>query len=200
MIKSISSTMNLSRSLCCIKKCESIVNIPMLKHVPPEKDIYVKGTADLFAEKIEPLKVEINEIGINELTAEKHSYTKTFRDEIFPEEYVCKDLNCITRLKPHIYIKMIEVKPEYARQGICSKIEQKIIEMAKNNEFEGRVVLNSAKIEAPDMTQIPSPSLVHWKNGFRFADKNNNEIMEKVMSGELPLEDAPEGTMYYPLN
>ena len=49
------------------------------------------------------------------------------------------------------------------------------------------------------MTKIPSPSLAHWKCGFRFADENNNKIMKRVLNGDLPLENAPEGYMYYSL-
>ena len=118
--------------------------------------------------------------------------------EKFPNNYVCIDSKGDRRLKPHVYLKYVEVKPEFARQGLYSNAVKKLIALAKLDwDCEGRITLDARKVESPTITKIPSPSLAHWKCGFRFIGENNNKIMEKVLKGELPLEDAPEGTMYY---
>ena len=118
--------------------------------------------------------------------------------EKFPSKYVCIDSVGDRRLKPHVYLKYVEIKPEFARKGIYSNAVKKLVELAKlDRECEGRIILDARKIEGSEMTQIPSPSLAHWKCGFRFVNKEDNKIMERVLKNELPLEDAPEGTMYF---
>lgn len=131
--------------------------------------------------------------------AEYHAYNFEGYEK-FPNDYVCIDSNGDRRLKPHVYFKYVEIKPEYARQGIYSNAVKKLIELVKlDRECEGRIILDARKVESPTMTKIPSPSLAHWKNGFRFVNLENNEMMERVLKGELSLEAAPEGTMYFPL-
>ena len=121
-------------------------------------------------------------------------------DNIFPNNYVCIDSIGDRRLKPHIYLKIAEIKPEFARQGAYTSAIKKLVNTAKNDiECEGRITLEAHKIEGPLTAHIPSPSLAHWKCGFRFANEENNKIMKRVLNGELSLEAAPEGTMYYPL-
>ena len=204
MINSISSAIIPRSSLCCLKKWKKPANITGFKYVVPKKDVFVKETPEVLNEtpciQVKPFESGIKDDRLEELWVERRSFTYPFRDEEFPNEYICKDSSGKVRVKSHIYLQRIEVKPEFARQGVCSMVEQKLIEMAKNDEFEGRIMLNAFKMESPDMTQIPSPSLAHWKNGFRFADRKNNEIMELVLKGELPLDDAPQGAMYYPLS
>ncbi len=118
--------------------------------------------------------------------------------EKFPSKYVCIDSNGQRRLKPHIYLSFVEIKPEYARQGAFKNAMKLLSQAAKNEkDCEGRIILEARKIESPSITQIPSPSIAHWRCGFRFINKDNNAIMKRVMKGELPLEAAPEGTMYY---
>ena len=122
-------------------------------------------------------------------------------DNKFPSEYICIDSNGERRLKPHIHIKYAEVKPEFARQSAYKNAIKQLVELAGfDKECEGRISLDARKIESPDMTRIPSPSIAHWKCGFRFANKENNTIMERILKGELPPEDAPEGSMYYALS
>lgn len=170
---------------------------------------YRKLTCDTFQHekkpevlKIKPdIQLDAFDTGIKDerlecFWTEKRAYNYPMSGEEFPPDFLCIDSTGRQRIKPHIYLNMIEVKPEYARQGVCSKIEHEIIKFAEEHGFEGRVILDSTKIESPTMTKIPSPALAHWKNGFRFACQKYNEIMKRVLSGELPPEKAPEGTMY----
>ena len=113
----------------------------------------------------------------------------------YPNNYICIDTKGERRLKPHIYLNMVEVKPDFARQGVYSKALKSLIEASKKEGCEGRITLDSLKVSYAE-TKIPSPSIAHWKNGFRFADPENNKIMQKVLKGELPLDQAPEGSMY----
>ena len=132
---------------------------------------------------------------------EYRAYNFEGYDTKFPNKYVCIDSKGERRLKPHVYIKMVEIRPEYARQGIFTRTMKKLTNLIKKDEeCEGRIILDARKIEGSEMTQIPSPSLAHWKCGFRFVNKEDNKIMERVLRKELPLEDAPEGTMYYSLS
>lgn len=118
--------------------------------------------------------------------------------EKFPSKYVCIDSAGGRRLKPHVYLKYVEIKPEYARTGIYSNAVKRLVELAKfDRECEGRIILDARKVESPTITKIPSPSLAHWKNGFRFVNPENNEIMKRVLKGELPPEKAPEGSMFF---
>lgn len=118
--------------------------------------------------------------------------------EKFPSKYICIDSVGDRRLKPHVYLKYVEIRPEFARKGIYSNAVKQLIELVKlDTECEGRIILDARKIESPTMTKIPSPSLAHWKNGFRFVNPENNEIMERVLKGELPPEKAPEGSMFF---
>lgn len=130
---------------------------------------------------------------------EFRAYNYEGYDTKFPSRYVCIDSNGDRRLKPHLYIKYAEIKPEYARHGAYSSKIRELAELSKYDETEGRMILDARKVESPNMTKIPSPSLAHWKCGFRFVDKENNQTMKRVLNGEFPLEAAPEGTMYYSL-
>lgn len=141
----------------------------------------------------------INDSRFESFWTEYRAYDFQGYDNHFPNNYLCIDSMGDKRLKPHIYLNMVEVKPEFARQGVYSEAIRKLIEVSKKEGCEGRIILDSMKIESPTMTKIPSPSLAHWKNGFRFANPENNKIMERVLKGELPLEDAPSGTMYLPV-
>ncbi len=121
-------------------------------------------------------------------------------DTKFPNDYVCIDSKGDRRLKPHVYLKFVEVHPEFARQGAYKGAIKRLVEFVKfDNECQGRISLDARKVESPTMTKIPSPSVAHWKCGFRFVNKEDNKVMQKVLAGELPLENAPEGTMYYPV-
>ena len=121
-------------------------------------------------------------------------------DNKFPSRYVCIDSKGERRLKPHVYITLVEVHPAFARQGAYKNAIKRLAETLKfDEECEGRIILDARKIESPDMTKIPSPALAHWKCGFRFVREEDNKVMQKVLNGELPPEDAPEGTMYYSL-
>ena len=141
----------------------------------------------------------INDDRFEVFLTEYRAYDFPGYDNKFPSNYTFVDSLGDTRLRPHIYLKMVEVKPEFARQGVYSEAIKKLIEASKREGCEGRITLDSMQIEREGMTQIPSPSLAHWKAGFRFANSENNSIMEKVLRGELPLEQAPTGSMYLEL-
>ncbi len=73
------------------------------------------------------------------------------------------------RLKLHLYLDGIQVKKEYARQGICYNTEKQIVELSKKEGFGGRVILLADKMSKAD-TPIVRSSLAHWKSGFRFCE------------------------------
>ena len=131
---------------------------------------------------------------------EYRAYNYEGYDNKFPNDYVCIDSKGERRLKPHLYLDYVEVKPEFARQGLYSNAIRQLALFAKYEEgCDGRIILEARKMTQEDVTKIPSPSIAHWKCGFRFANEKNNEMMQQVMLGNLPPEAAPEGTMYYSL-
>jgi len=179
-------------------------NIPKLKTL--KQDIFELSSSDGFPEVLmyNPSIVEsridtgIKDSRFSYFCTAYRAYNHEGYDDKFPSNYVCIDSNGERRLKPHIYLGLVEIKPEYARQGIFTNAMKRLSKFAKNEDgCEGRIILDAHKIDGVFVTQIPSPSLAHWKCGFRFANNENNKIMEKVLNGELPLEDAPEGAMYY---
>jgi len=160
---------------------------------PPEKLAYNPGII------IGDTKFDLNDNRFYNFKTEYVAYNFEGYDIRFPNNYVCIDSQGDRRLKPHIMLKLVEVKPEFARQGAYSSAIKKLFEASKQEGCEGRIILNARKIESPLMTKIPSPSIAHWKCGFRFAEENLNKIMKRVLNGDLPLENAPEGYMYYSL-
>jgi len=208
MIKSISSIKNISYK--ALKRVQSFVltnNIFSPKLAKPlDKDVF-----ELSAKKKQPEVLTFNpqiiigkfESGIKDsrfkyFNTEYRAYDYEGYDNIFPAEYICIDSKGERRLKPHIYLNLVEVKPEFAKKGLYSKAIKQLETIALAEEgCDGRIILDARRIEGPYVAKIPSPSLAHWKCGFRFAEDNNNKIMEKVLKGELPPEEAPEGTMYY---
>lgn len=116
----------------------------------------------------------------------------------YPIDYTFMDEYGQIRLKPHLYLDGIQVKSEYARQGVCYSTEKQIVELSRKEGYGGRVILLADKMTNAD-TPIVRSSLAHWKSGFRFCDDSSNKIMERVQKGELPQESAPLGYMYYPL-
>ena len=123
---------------------------------------------------------------------------KMLKNCLVPPEYTYTDEQGVDRLKPHLFIKHIVVKPEFLRQGVCKAVEQKVIQLSKDEGFEGRVLLESSFIKGTE-NYIPNPALAHWANGFRFYGYNNAKQMAEVLNGNLPPEKAPGGTMYYPI-
>lgn len=116
----------------------------------------------------------------------------------YPIDYTFMNEYGQIRLKPHLYLDGIQVKKEYARQGVCYNTEKQIVELSKKEGLGGRVILLADKMPEAD-TPIVRSSLAHWKSGFRFCDDSLNKIMEKVQRGELPKEAAPLRFMYYPV-
>ena len=197
MINTISDLFFTTAPICAVQKRKNPVNFTGAKHrafFNEKKPDVLKFNPTI---KLGVLKTGIKDNRLENLWIEKRAYTYPATKDSYPAKFICIDSNGQTRIKPHIYLNMIEVKPEFARQGVCSKIEHKIIKLAKRLGFGGRVILDATKIESPEMTKIPSPSLAHWKNGFRFTRPEYNRIMKRVLKGELPPEDAPEGTMYW---
>lgn len=143
------------------------------------------------------LYTDIKDDKIKSFWTEYRAYNFEGYDNVFPNNYICIDSRGDRRMKPHIHIDLVEVKSEYGRQGAYKNAIKKLIEISKREGCEGRITLDSLKINHEGSAKIPSPSLAHWKCGFRFANEENNKIMQKVLRGELPPEAAPEGSMYY---
>ena len=140
----------------------------------------------------------VNDERLMAFSTEYRAYNFEGYESKFPNSYVCIDSKGDRRLKPHIYLNMVAVKPDFARQGVYLNAMRELAEAAKLEKgCEGRIVLDARKIYSDDFVSIPSPSLAHWKCGFRFIDEEKNRIMQKVLMGELSPADAPEGTMYY---
>ena len=209
MVKAISLFNNIKTKMFCkIRQYKSLKKLDTPKVEPLKRDIFELSSKDGMPEVINyspPIIGGLFDAGIKDkrfaiFGTEYHAYNFEGYDNKFPCHYVCIDSCGDRRLKPHVFLKIVEIRPEFARQGIYKNAIKKLAEVAKNDkDCEGRIILNAHKIEGPEMTQIPSPSLAHWKCGFRFANEENNEIMKKVLNGELPPESAPEGYMYYSL-
>ena len=142
----------------------------------------------------------IKDCRFKQFATEYRAYNYEGYDNKFPNDYVCIDSNGERRLKPHLYLDYVEIRPEFAHQGVYSNAMKKLALLAKyEKDCEGRIILESKKMIKENITQIPSPSIAHWKCGFRFANEKNNEIMQQVLLENLPPEAAPEGTMYLKL-
>ncbi len=133
----------------------------------------------------------------NVFSTEYRAYDYEGCNNRFPDNYVLIDSKGERRLKPHVYLKMVEIKPKFARKGAYKYAIKKLVEVSKKSDCEGRIILFSTSLEGPDVAEIPAPSLAHWKCGFRFANEEKNKLMQRVLSGEIPRERAPRGTMYY---
>lgn len=116
-----------------------------------------------------------------------------------PPEYTYIDQYGTTRLKPHLFIKEIIVKPEFLRQGACRDAENRIVELSREEGLEGRVLLMSSPINGT-RDYIPNPALAHWANGFRFYSSSLAQLMLNVLDGLSAPEYGPAGCMYYPIN
>ena len=139
----------------------------------------------------------IEDIRLKSFDTEYRAYDFVERNCSFPNEYICVDLGGKRRLKPHIYLNMVEVRPEFARQGVyANAIRELRNEALSKKECGGRIILDARKMNDYTETQISSPAIAHWKCGFRFVNEENNIIMQKVLLGKLPPESAPEGLMY----
>ncbi len=207
MIKSVdilkTNLLNYSNKFLSSRKSFNF-GLPKLKQLC--KDVFVpqkkSGTIEVLPNTpvsiVKTFDSKINDNRLKYLATQFKAYDYIASDITFPDRYLCRDSKGELRLKPHIYLSFIAVKPEHARQGVCTNTLQKLIEIAKNDsKCEGRIILHSTKIESPSMINIPSPSLAYWKCGFRFADESDNKIMEKVIKGELPQDKAPQGIMFY---
>ena len=135
---------------------------------------------------------------ISQLGVTKRVNFPVFDKSEYPVSYLFEDANGMIRQKPHLYFGLLEVKPEFARQGAGTAALKHVIECSKQEGFEGRVMLDAIGFPGTK-TYIPSPALQTWKVGFRFVDENKNRIMEEVQKGIRPLTDAPVGTMYLPV-
>lgn len=209
MIKAVSIFNNLQTKMSCgIKRCKSFFNYGTPKLKLLKKDVFELSSKNKPPEVLTyspPIYSGAFDSGIDDprfvvFETEYSAYNFEGFGNKFPNWYVCIDSYRNRRLKPHVFLKIVEIKPEFARQGIYKNAIKKLAEtVKKDKECEGRIILSACKMESPDMTKIPSPSLAHWNCGFRFAKEENNKIMEKVLKGELPPESAPEDYMYYSL-
>lgn len=157
--------------------------------------VYSKCKKD-FLPNISIYDTGIKDIRLKDLVVEKRE--KMLVQYLVPPEYTYTDDNGILRLKPHLFIKKIEVKPEFLRQGVCRDVESKIVELSEKEGFEGRVLLVSSPIKDTD-SYIPHPTLAHWSNGFRFYGSNFLKQMLEVLNGTRMPNEAPSGCMYYPV-
>ena len=153
----------------------------------------------------EAMKIEVSTYNtgikdnrISQLGVTKRVNFPVFDKSEFPISYLFEDSNGMLRQKPHLYFGLLEVKPEFARQGIGTAVLKHVIECSKKEGYEGRVMLDAIGFPGTK-TYIPSPALQTWKAGFRFVDESKNKIMEEVQKGIRPLTDAPTGTMYLPV-
>jgi GNAT superfamily N-acetyltransferase len=112
----------------------------------------------------------------------------------FVKQYLYKDEFNQVRQRNNLYLDIIQVKPEYQRQGVASRLMDELIKMSKE-KYNGKFTL-SALPPGGTEGQIPSPSLAYWSKGFRFTSEPSNIQMLKVKNGELPLTDAPCGIMF----
>ena len=138
----------------------------------------------------------INDFRLKSLIVEKRE--RMIQQYPLPPEYIYTDEYGINRIKPHLFIKEIIVKPEFLRQGACRNAEHKIVQLSKDAGFDGRVLLEAAPIKGT-RDYIPNPALAHWANGFRFYSSALAEQMLNVLSGFSPPEYGPGGCMYYPI-
>ncbi len=208
MIKSIATIKNIS-----YRTIRSVRDFVVSKHIfsfklqkPLEKDVFELSSRDGLPEVLmhcPPIyegKFEsgIKDFRLSSFATEYRAYNFEGYGDKFPSEYVCIDSKGDRRLRPHIYLNFVEVKPEYARLGVYKNAMKKLVQRAKLEEdCQGRIILDARNLSNYVTTQNPCPSLAHWKCGFRFVNEENNKIMERIMKGELPVTDAPEGTMYY---
>ena len=138
----------------------------------------------------------IKDFRLKSLVVEKRE--NMIQQSPLPPEYTYVDGSGITRLKLHLYIKNIVVKPEYLRQGAWRDAVNKIVKLSKEEGFEERVLLYSLPISGMEK-YIPNPAIAHWAKGFRFYDSILVKQMLEVLSGARNAKDAPSGCMYYPV-
>jgi len=165
------------------------------------KDASKKSLLDVVSNKdflpeIVSYDTGINDFRLKSLIVQKRN--KMIPQSPVPPEYTYIDKYGITRLKPHLYIKEIIVKPEFLRQGVCRDAEKKIVQLSKDAGFEGRVLLDSAPIRGTE-AYIPNPTLAHWANGFRFYCSNATKQMLDALNGKSQIKFGPGGCMYYPI-
>ena len=171
------------------------INFRSIKGIPKKTVQKAMKDADFFPE-VSLYDTGIKDFRLKSLIVEKRE--RMIQQSVLPPEYIYVDECGIPRLKPHLYIKHIVVKPEYLRQGACRDAVKKIVELSKKEGFEGRVILVSAPIKGTE-NYIPNPSIAHWANGFRFYDSGSVIQMKEILNGTRPPEKAPGGCMYYPL-
>lgn len=160
----------------------------------------IKNASENIASKKDFLpEVSIIDTGINDFRLESLIVEKRERmiqQHLLPPEYLYVDQYGINRVKPHLFIKKIIVKPEFLRQGVCREAEQKIVQLSKDEGMEGRVILFSSPIKGKN-SYIQNPTLAHWANGFRFYGSDYVRQMLEVLNGERTAQNAPVGCMYY---
>ena len=181
-------------------------NRPIVKRTSFKSAVSVKPTVyteEFLRSKASPTVIVRHlKSGIEDGRLERFMVTNHIKEhKMFPvpDYYTYVGEDGYTYVKPHLYINMIQVKREFLRQGVCKEIEQKIVELSKQMGYEGRVLLTSTCIQGTQ-DMIPSPTIAHYKNGFRFYNEAMNNLVEKIIRGEVPVESTPHGTMYYPLD
>ena len=113
----------------------------------------------------------------------------------FAKQYLYKDSFNQVRQKEHLYLEIIQVQKEHQRNGIASKMLKEIQELS-SRRYNEKLTLSAYPPPGTE-GQIPSPSLAYWSKGFRFTQESVNKQMLKVLNGELPLNEAPCGYMFW---
>ena len=129
-------TCNVYRSLLKIKQ----LNKDTFTASPPEKLSYNPRII------IGDTKSKLNDNRFFNFNIEYVAYNFEGYDNKFPNNYICIDSYGERRIKPHIFLKYVEIKPEFARQGIYSTTIKELVELSKEEGCEGRIILNARKI------------------------------------------------------
>ena len=113
---------------------------------------------------------------------------------VYPEEYTIKISENQRKIKPHYYI--IYLYADLPGNGYGSNaIKQVVKKSCKDKRTEGRVLLGAYPVDYRTF-----PAGFYYKMGFRFKDKESNDIMKKWLANGGTRENAPqvEGQMYLP--
>ena len=113
---------------------------------------------------------------------------------VYPEEYTYKVTGRLRKIKPHYYL--MHLYANNPGKGYGSNAIKKLVMKSLNNpRTEGRVLVGAYSIDYDTF-----PAGFYYKMGFRFKDKESNDIMRKWLLSGGTRENAPqvEGQMYLP--
>ena len=113
---------------------------------------------------------------------------------VYPEEYTIKISENQRKIKPHYYVIYLYADMPGNGYG-ANAIKQVVKKSCKNKRTEGRVLLGAYPVDYRTF-----PAGFYYKLGFRFKDKESNDILRKWLACGGTRENAPEieGQMYLP--